>query len=237
MNKNFDLEQINFKILYLKYREFILPAVIIIVSFLLLLFFIVPQFSSFLQNRKAENDLREKVKILRENLNFALGLNDSDLNTELILLNNSLPVEKDFVSIMNTLSTASNKAGISLGDYGFIVGDLSTQSAQIKTTSFIQIDLNVRGNLQSSKLFIEELSKMLPLSESVSLKSDGSTSIVTVYFYHKPFSPVSFDNSVPITSLTNKELETLNRINSLKNTTLEVPISENLSTESSSLTQ
>lgn len=216
MKKKITLDQSFLRILYLRYKNFLLPSILAIIALIIIIKILLPQISLFLELKTKTKESEKKVAILRSNYNFISNLNEYNVNSDLDLVSSSLPTEKDFSAILNSISVSSNNSGVVLSDYSFTVGNLSLESAEVKTDSFVQINLEASGDTFSLINFLFELSTKLPLSESVSLKLGSSKSLVTVYFYQKPFYKIPFDLFSPIRQRSKEELEILEKLKQFK---------------------
>lgn len=191
--KSLDLQV--FREFYKKHKNYLIPVVTIIISFILLVKLTIPQIN-MLSTREQEVKIEKaKLETLKNNLNVISSVKDEKVSSELSLATDALPQVKNFAAILSSVSIAANKAGIFLGDYEFQVGDLSKTPTQTKTLPSLQLSLSVNGGAASTIKFIEELYKSLPLSEVSTVEVTSSRSIVNVFFYYKPFPTTNINNS------------------------------------------
>lgn len=138
--------------------------------------------------------------------------------TDLKVVSSALPSEKEFDSVLYAISTAANNATVSIDDFTFQVGKLSTASAeatavqQQQENPSLKVTLGVKGDINQTKMFITELSKKLPLSETVDIKLDKKSSALSVFFFYKPFSFISYDMAVPLKERSYKDKQLLKEI-------------------------
>lgn len=200
------------KFLYEKHKEFIIPVVVIIVCFILLIKFVIPQFQRlFTLSNEAKKD-STRILVLKNNLNVLSTLTDSVLDSQLQIVNFALPTNKDFIGIINAISYASSFAGVSVGEFQLQIGDLSTPPTDTEKFSSISLNLSVEGSIDDVKKFIEVLSTTLPLSEVTSINIGNASSSVAINFYYKPFPPVAYSDSAPINPIPEAKLKLINEL-------------------------
>lgn len=214
MTPKFSLDKGTYKVLYERYREYLAPFVVIFVCFVLIIKVIIPQVQDFIEALKTVKELQGQIAVLKNNVQFLTSLNDSALDSKMRVASSALPAEKDFVGILNAVTAASARAGVSLGDFSFAVGELSTKSAQLAGQPTIQVALTVGGDAFLAQRFIQELSKTVPLSEVLNVAVSGRSSSLTTVFFYKVFPPIQFDGSKPIFALSQSEDQLLNKLSS-----------------------
>lgn len=205
-----NLETQTFQELYKRYKNYLIPILILIVSFILLIQITIPQISDLSQKQQEQAAERAKFDTLSKNYNILSSLADSSLNSNLQSATDALPSEKNFASIVNALSLAANKSGIFLGDYELAVGDLSKVPPG-SNASKLELVLSVNGGAVPTANFINELYKSLPISEVTSIVVGGNHSTVSVGFYYKPFSNIS-DPSIPLTELSKEQIDLIREL-------------------------
>lgn len=214
MKNEFNLDQNTIKILYTRYKEFLLPIIIILVCVFLFLKLIIPQIQELLLERNQASEAREKIAVLKKNLNILSKIDEGDQNLKLQVAASALPAEKDFAGILNAISTASNKAGVFAGDFTFQVGELSTKSAQTKVLPSLNLTLNIQSGVSGLRRFLSELSKTLPVSEVQDVRVGSNLSTVTINFYYKPLSFKKFNYDTPLKPLSSQNSALLKKISS-----------------------
>lgn len=178
--------------LYRKYKMYVIPAAIILVCILLILFVIVPQVENIFAMQKKEEETRSKISSLKKNVAFVKNINQSKEQSQFFITLKALPVEKDYIGILDAIGTASQKAGVSTSDYSFQVGSLTVKTADNSTK--IGLSLTIIGGITETKQFLRELKRSLPLSEVSSTNVNLQSSSMTVAFHYKPlgFSDIDF---------------------------------------------
>ncbi len=205
------------KLIYNRYKEFVVPVIVIIVSFFIFISVVMPQIKD-LGRRKAESkDASAKLSILKKNLDLLSGINESTMDSQLQTVTSALPLNKDFGSVLDRVSAASGKAGVSLGNFAFQVGDLSKTTTDNTGFPSLKLDLNVEGNVRAISNFINELDKSLPLSEVTSVEISNNLSRLTVIFYYKPFISGSNSTTSMISPFTQQTLSLIDKISTFNN--------------------
>jgi Tfp pilus assembly protein PilO len=218
-NIKINLEFSNLLILYKHYKDYLLPFGIILVCVLIIFVIIVPQFQQYFNSQEDLKAQNAKLQVLKYNYNFLLNLSDTQANSDFTSLSHALPAGKDFSGIMNAVSFVSAKTGVSVGDFNFSLGDLSGKSTNgVSAYPSIKIDVNVVGNPQQIMKFVGELYKTAPIAEVTTIKSGGSSGVVSILFYYKPFPPQTIDETAPIVSLPSSELSLVKNVSLWNNT-------------------
>lgn len=200
--KKFNLELNNILILYRHYKAYLLPLGIILVSVLVVLFVVIPQFQQYLGLQEELKVQMQKLAVLKTNYSFLSNLDASKSDADFSALTLALPSGKDFAGIMNAVSYASAKTGVPVGDFQFSVGSLSGGNSDgLSAYPSIKIDINLVGSTQSVVKFIKELYKTSPASEVTIMKTGGNSGSITILFYYKPFPPQKVDDAAPVAFL------------------------------------
>ncbi len=224
-NKKTSFEFNNLLTLYRHYKDYLLPVGIILASIVILLLIIIPQFQQYFISSRELNDEAQKLQVLKNNYNFLLNLDDSQSNADLKTLSVVLPSDKDFAGIVNAISYASAKTGVSVGDFEFSVGNLSgaTQGG-VSASPSIKIDINLSGDFKSMMQFITELYKTAPASEVTDITINSGAGDITVFFYYKPLVAQNVDDTLPIAALSDKDLALIKTVSSWNNAQAQVAL-------------
>lgn len=215
--KKINIEFRTLKILYDKYRDYLLPLGIIFISFFLFINIVTPQINSLLDLQREARKEQEKLSILRDNLNLLSSLDESTLDSYLGLTSDTLPATKDFAGIISAISVSADKAGVFLGDFEFQVGDISKASPTVAGSPSLQLELNVTGGVNGVIKFVEELYRSVPISEVSSIEFGNNRSSITVVFYYKPLPPIKFRDDVRLELTTQKDQSLISLIQSWNN--------------------
>lgn len=164
-------------------------------------------------------DSQRKINILTQNLDLAGKINGNVVDQYLQLVTKALPTNKDFIGILGAISNASIDAGVSLNNYSFEVGDLTTYNQATLLT--LPVNITITGNFSDLIRFTNSIKKQLPLSVITGISYDGnSISSITIVFYYKPFPPaISFQPSQPLQTLNPTETTMLKQLININNLT------------------
>lgn len=236
-NTKVSLDQLMLKALYYRYKAFIVPVTTIAVCLILFLTVIIPQIQAFFAMRDQIEGDGAKLATLQKNLTTVSSLDDTKLDTYLTIASNALPTDKDFAGVLSAISSAAATAGSILGDYNFQIGDLVDTNVKGANSQLpLQLSITIKGNLDTGRRFIEALKQQLPLSDvtSISVNSNGTVSLAIV-FYYAPLPKIVFDDSLPLTTLTSKDEETLNLLNINENSSSPAPAESPQASDAASL--
>ena len=226
MHKTYEnIDASTLRLLYGRYKDFIVPFFVMVAVFLLVVRVIVPQIQDLFKANEEQKAAMETLTVMQNNLNLLKSIDDSTLDSQLAIVSTALPINKDFGLILNTLSDVSNKASVTLGDFRLNVGSLSKEEDNGKFTTF-KVELIVKGSVNAVDDFVGWLSKTFPLSEVTAVSLQGSSSTVAIGFYYKPFTRLQHDDSLPISRVSNKGLSLIDKISTTFFSTAQVP-SEN----------
>lgn len=211
----FNFDESTLKILYYKNKDYIIPVGVILTSLLLFLFVVVAQIQDFFSIQAEVSVTKERILKLQNNLTIIEKLDEGTLDSDLRLVFTALPVEKNYSGILNAVTAASQNANVSLDDFSFEVGDLSSSSAQVSPQPLsINLTLNIQGGVLETQRLMRSLTKTMPLSQVLDIQIQNNLSNLTTNFYYKPLSPVRIDYSASIPSFSEKEKKTLEALSS-----------------------
>lgn len=218
-NGKVSIDELVIKALYYRFKDFIVPVSTIGICILLWMFLIIPQIQSWLTMRDQVAGDSDKLTVLKQNLQTITSLDDKTLDANLDLASRALPTDKDFVGVLRAISSAAAAAGSILGDYSFQIGDLTGSSQAKQAQQPLQLTISLKGDLSTAKRFVEEIKSQLPLSDvtEVSVNTNG-TLAVTLVFYYAPLPKITFDDTVPLVTLSKKDQEVLKLLDLGSNT-------------------
>jgi Tfp pilus assembly protein PilO len=230
MDLNKDIKDIRFNVdlstfstVYKQYKNFLLPVGIIIASVILFFVILIPQVQGVLGAKETEAEEMKKLESLKESFNNLANMNETTISQDLASLNKVLPPTKDFAGIINSISSNAVKSGVSVGNFEFKVGDLSTKDENVPFPT-IQITLAVNGTANSTVDFIKNLYESSPVAEINSFKFSGDSTTMKIKFYYKASPAVSLDNSLPVVALSESERDILSTANQWSENVFESPI-------------
>lgn len=217
--KKLNIDQSVLKILYKRYKLYLVPVLIITASVMLFVFFVIPQVQEIFVIRDQENLVKEKIITLQKNLEFVAALDDTSLDSQLQVVSGALPGEKDFIGVLNAIRNASIKSGVSVGDYVFQVGSLSqtTEKAAGNTGSFPSLSLSLElksGEIEGAKRFLNALAKIIPICEVSDIEATEKGSKMTVAFYYRAIPPIALDYKTLMKPLSKSQESTFKEVSS-----------------------
>lgn len=217
MDKKINADLKSLKFIFDRNKLYAAPLVIIFVSILLFFQFLIPQFNSLLEVQKEAKDLALKLDSLKSNLNILTNINEDALDSQLKTLNQALPLGKDFVGILNSIYSAAQKTGVSLGNFSLKIGDI-TQAESGGSFSTISLSLPINSSVAAVNSFIETISRALPLVRIDSVKVGGGASTVNLSFYYKPLGGVdNYSQDTRVSPVSQKGLTIIGQLNAFGN--------------------
>ena len=211
---NADLKSLKF--IFDRNKPYLLPAIIILISIIVFLQFVVPQFKILFTAQEETKQASLKLQTLKENLNVITNTDEKSLDAQLEILNLALPLNKDFSAILNSIYLASQKTGVNLGSFSLQIGDLLDAK---KKDDFPTITLTVPINANATAVnsFVATISKTVPLSEVTLIKIRDINSVIGLSFYYKPLGFTSYKEDTRINPLTQKGLSIINKLSGFEN--------------------
>lgn len=214
--QRFRFDENTLRLLLLQHKDYLLPFGIIFAAIGLFFVLIIPQFKEYGQMRADEALTAKRIKAIHENSIFLAKIDQNTLDSQFQSVSAALPIEKDFAAILNTIARTSEKSGVSVNDFAFNVGEVSTPSAKSNTRAFLQVDLTLKGGVPDMEKFLDALTTSLPVSEALSVRaSSGLIGIKKVYYY-KPYARLPYSDDVVLHPLTASQQTILNQIASWK---------------------
>ncbi len=204
-----------YKILYSKYKEIIIVVALLLVSILLLFFAVIPQFQDWQLTLDEEHMEQAKISILKNNYAQLAGLNDAQIDTDVTLVSQAFPIDKDFIGVLGAISRAAVKSGVSLQDYTFSVGQLTPTGPSQKKPS-LDLKVIVKGSVGQTQQFITQLASQLPLSEITKIDVGQQNSTIALSFYYNPFQELTFQADVPVKLLSTQDTQLLDKLSQWK---------------------
>ena len=243
MSKKIFYGQNDLRYLYFKYKDtkfFLMSifAIVIFVCTILIITVIIPQIKNYLVIRQQIVAKKEMINNINKNIELIQSIDKLELNNQLELLTTALPTNKEFVSILNSLSDASIRAGVTLSDFNFNVGKVASDSGvptQIDESSIeptvstedipvddmgsdsnngLDVTIAINGNFRNISLFLEQIAKSLPLSEVTSVNAEKNVATISIKFYYKAFPKLKYEEQELLQPLSEKELQIISLISS-----------------------
>ncbi len=194
--------------LYQNYRLYIFPAVVIISSFILIIFVIYPQLIKLINNQKISTENINQLKFLETKGQNLENYDSVDLNQKVGYVLSSYPTEKDFVSGIGLLQNLVSQSGFSI-----ISMSLGSGSSNTKAQSYaLKLDLSGPTTLIPI-LFsnIESSPRLMRINnvETIIGKNTSAATIsldIEVLYSSAPTSFGNIDSPIPELSQTDEDV-------------------------------
>lgn len=212
MNEKINADLKSLELIYKRNKSYIVPAVIILVSIILFFQFVIPQFGALFKAREDALVVSSKLEALKANLDVLTNINDEALDSQLEILKSALPVDKDFVEMLNSVYSTAQKTGVDLGSFSFAIGDLS-KSENGDNFPAVKLSVPINAGITAMNSFAEAISKTMPLSEIQSIKTGNVSSTITLSFYYKPVDTSGYSQDVRVSPISQRGLTLINQLN------------------------
>ncbi len=242
MNSKVFFGRNDIRYLYYRFKDSGLYSVSIIiitiaVCFILIASIIIPLANNYFSLRGEVISKREQIRIVNENIEFMKNLNKVELADQLAIATSAVPAQKEFGGIIYALADSAAKSGVSVNDYQFSVGEITSGSViagLVKGDNSQTIDMTItlEGSAVRVRNFLKEINEKSPLVEVYEVdKSTGST-LVKLKFHYKPFPEITIKGDEMIKLISQEKKAVIEKISSWK--TSPVFEVESLPTSSSS---
>lgn len=213
MRKKVFFGQNDVRFLYYRYKDsdyysWSLLLAALIVSAVLVMNVVIPLVRDNFSIRQEVQVLREKIRILNENINFMNNLDRTVLNSQVQTATRALPADKDYLSILSSLSEAAVLSGVSLDDFNFS----NSKSLSEESKSSVILTIVVNGDIEKVKDFLKQVNSKLPIAEVVNVENSQNSTTVSLEFFYKPYPKLSYKEDEQIRPLTDKDRELLQKL-------------------------
>lgn len=209
MNQKINADIKSLVFIFNKNKSYIYPVLIILVSILLFFQFVIPQVRMLNATQKKTKEALVRLETSKANLHILENVNESILDSQLEIAKAALPLDKNYIGILNSIYSAAQKTGVSLGNFSFKVGDLS-QSKDDDKFSVISLSLPVNSPIMAINSFVETISKTMPLVNVSSVKMRSSSSTIGLSFYYKSLDISKYSQDARINPISQKGLDLIN---------------------------
>lgn len=216
MNEKVNEDIKSLKFIFNKNKSYIFPVVVILVSIIIFFQFVIPQFGAFLAVRKEALAASLKLEALKANLDVLTNTNEKTLDSQLEILSQALPLNKDFIGILNSIYSTAQKTGVSLGSFSFKIGDLS-RSENSDDFPIVNVSLPINSGVTAINSFIETIGRTVPLSKVYHVKIGNISSTVGLSFYYKPLGVSNYSRDLRISPISQKGLTLVNQLGEFEN--------------------
>ncbi len=219
MNEKISSDIKSLKFILNKNKPYLVPITIIIVSIILFFQFVIPQFGALLTAKKEVKEASLKLETLKANLDILININEETLDSQLKILTSALPLDKDFIGILNSIYSTAQRTGVSLGNFSFKIGDLA-QSENGDSFPVVKLSIPINSGIAAVSSFVEAISKTVPLSEIYLVKIGDMSSMVSLSFYYKLLGDSNYSQDVRVSPVSQKGLTLINQLSEFENTSM-----------------
>lgn len=194
--------------LYIKYKQYIIPAAVLIIALLISVLVTVPQFMRLFETFATIEDLTNQRQFYQEKAaeleSANLASYQEDLNVALI----ALPVDKDIPGVTGEILTALSGSGMTLDGITF-----SNSPAESEKVEEFSMRVDVTGSEAALQNFLERVKvtpriiKLTSIESSKGRNGDMSATIGFVTLYQKlPSNIGAVDAPLPELTKENSEI-------------------------------
>jgi len=212
MKNKVNLDLVSLKFIFDRYKSYIIPVVIILVSVILFYQFVIPEFSALREAQREAKELSQELEVMKSNLNVLSNIDEDVLDSQLEILTLALPLNKDAIRILNSIYATAQKAGVSLGAFSFAIGDISKSENTIDLP-VIKLSVPIEADVVGVNSFIEIINRTVPLSEISSVQIGNKSSKIELSSYYKSLADSSYNPKARINPVSQKELTLIDQLN------------------------
>jgi len=199
------------KFVFNKSKSYIFPSILIFVSILLFFQFVIPEFGLLFKAQEEVNALKAKTELLKKNLDMLTNINQDTLDSQYNTMILALPINKDYIEILNTVNVAAQKAGVNIGNYSFKVGSLG-KSDSVDISPVIKLTVPIESGLTGSNIFVQIINKTVPLSQIDSVNIGNTSSSITLSFYYKLLDTSNYSQDALISPVSQEGLDLIDQM-------------------------
>ncbi len=199
--------------LYAKYSLFIIPAITIIISVLILVLVTIPQTFKLIKNNQLVEELKQQKTAYQSKITTLNKVDTTQYKTDLNNVLTILPNEKEIPSAINSILQVISLSGLTLTN--FSIGNSGTPINGVE--NFI-VSIDVTGSANQIKElinFADRSSRLIKITSlSLNYGSDGvsQTTIDVLVFYAPLDTSIKTDDSQAITLLSSDDQTLLDKI-------------------------
>lgn len=187
------------------------PIGVLVVSGVLFIVFILPNILAFPSKKHARDTEVAKLNEIKAARDILNSINQEQLDSEVQIVSNALPSEKNFELILGAINEAATRSNALISGYRFADNASSISTPGQKFPSLL-FDIDIAGNIDQAADFANELYKTYPVSSIKSISYSNGISVLSVEFYYKPFVSLSEEQGGVVRRKNSKELSTMSEI-------------------------
>lgn len=198
-------------LLYIRQYEILIASAAVIILVVILVFnMLLPNFDRANQIYAQGQTLKQKLAVLTQKDSTLSSLDSGYYKDVFLKLNQVLPADKDYVSLIGTFDLLEKQSGVTITRTDFQLGVVSTTSKNLEKAPatgayVVPITLQVTGNLDAIKSLFDSVSnyngRLMVFDDiSVTNKLDGTLDVVfhgRAFFYPLPTTLGAIDAPLP----------------------------------------
>ena len=206
------------QIIITRYKKFIIPLVLNLLTVFLVFWVIFPQIGQIPQQLSKIKTQTSQNKTLNESLSLLRSLPDSEVDENFTTVVSALPTTKDVALIFSSLSSAASASNTQVESFSLNAGGIFGRAAELSdtgtiTTPTLSVIAQVGGaSAASLTQFGSELTVRLPVAEIRNLGLANDSATYEIGFYYKPLDTAKIDRQDKIIPLSQSEINLLNQL-------------------------
>jgi hypothetical protein len=192
---------------------------------ILIFFIILPQIQGIATEIEKNRIKNDEVQKLRTSLGALNAVTDDRLESDVQVLTEALPTNKEVISVFTSLISLATNAGVQVRGFTIQVGEIYTTTEKEEVidsrseTGFPS--MNVVLSLTSSDQrqivsFSQELYKSFPIAKINSVASQDGSSSMEISFYYRPYDIDKLQNTREVPAYTDQTLQLLDQLRKSK---------------------
>lgn len=218
MSEKVNINLKSLKLIFNQNKPYVLPVVIVIISIIIFFQFVIPQFGTFLAISKEAKEVSLKLETAKENLQILTNINEETLDSQVKILSQALPLNKDFAGMLNAIYSAAQKTGVRLGSFSLKIGDLA-KPENSDDFPLVNVSLPISSGVNAVNSFVDVITRSVPLSKIYFVRISNLSSMVSLSFYYKPLGNSSY-NQDDVSPVSQKGLTLIDKLSKFENTSL-----------------
>jgi hypothetical protein len=180
----------DFRFLYFKYKDtigFTIGIILLLITITIIVFIkvVMPTAGNWFSIQHEVDDTKNRIALLTSNQNKLASIDEVVVTRQFVTATEALPYEKNYAGFVSAIDNATLISGMRRDDYSFVVGNLSTKSAQLSPNTAIPVKIALKGDIDKLLIFLQTLQKTVPLSEIVLVSAHNSSANVEINFFYK----------------------------------------------------
>jgi hypothetical protein len=200
------------------YYSFVVYSLILFISLLLIFYLVIPEFENWLSVQKEVNETKNRIAIMRKNLQLLQTLSDTRLTNDFTTATAALPSDRDVSRVLAALNYTALQAGVGMDDFAFQAGEITSRSSKSKPTDLgLLLSFNVTGPMPQVLVFLRQVQEKLPLMSLSAVDATFSRTNVTriTLWYHYKTLPLYREAvETPLTGLSTDNRQLLEKLRS-----------------------